>query len=261
MKKIIAKLTIALSSFVLGSMLFAEIPEFKSTSPFFTFDAKEKMTDFKSIEALNKTVEDIEFAVWAYNENPVSKKDKTPKGWVEFSKFKLSDYNEKEVTGPKNNVVTYKASKASQFRYFAVTYEIHSKLKTKVEMEIEKTAYVFKHIYDQPIKPLASLEIKPLQEKDSNKQVIGIKGDISFRNISGKDISEVIITFAAYDNGALVKTQSAGMEEVRQVINESIRDGDRYNTQTISFWNDFAINDMKVKKVEVKYTDGSSIEY
>lgn len=236
-----------------------EFPEFKSSSSFVTIDSKE-LSDFKNVEALNKTAEKYEFSVYAYDETPSKKNESIPKGWVLFSKIKLSDYNERKGTGAASNVMNYKLTSATKFRYFAVTYP-ETKLKTRVELTKDGTSFLLTLFYDQPIKPLASLSVEPALEKNSKKEVVGVNAEISFRNISMKDISDLTLTISALKKGTIVKTKTGGLEETRIAIGAVIKDGERYELSTASMWDDTAIDTIKVQKVEINYIDGTHQEY
>ena len=211
------------------------------------FDAKKLFEggDYDDVSVLNKTGEKISFSVLAWSE-----KDSD---WVRYGSLKTSDYNDTDTI---SKALRYKVTPMNRFRYFAITA---TKPKIEVLYSIEKkdeTAAITIN-YAKAVRPLASLESRAIRNKNGD----GIHAEFSFRNISGKMIRSVEITLKATDKGMVVKNHTTGADETTVRTKDSIKDGERYKTQTSAFWTDFAIDEIKITRVKITFEDGTEESY
>ncbi|MBR6913150.1 MAG: hypothetical protein IKN34_05005, partial [Treponema sp.] len=100
-----------------------------------------------------------------------------------------------------------------------------------------------------------------LAKNPSNKKdILGVKGEISLRNISDKTIKNITLTIKASDK-SLVSRTNDGKEEAIYHIGELIEDGEKYKAETPVFWNNTAIDEIRVTKVKILYLDSTEDEY
>lgn len=259
MKKLIAGILLSLTSFA-----FAELPELMKSAFVDKFneknatfiDANDFAKNYSEIRMLNKTAEKIETTVYVYDSRIQKKEAKSP-GWIKFGTIKVGDYNDLDSMSKQ---LKYKVTALKEFRYIAY---VTSKTEREVKYSLSFNNEIFeiKAEYEKAVRPLASLEAKPVIEKSEDKKtVLGVKADVSFRNISDKTMKQIILSISAQDKGLVSRTND-GREEVSVIVNELVEDGERYNAETKVFWNNTAIDSIKITKVKIIYTDGSEIEY
>ncbi len=211
------------------------------------FDAQDlfKGSDYDDISLVNKTGEKIELTVNAWSE-----KDNT---WVKYGSVKTSDYNDTDTL---SKTIRYKVTPMDKFRYFAITAS-KTRLEVKFELAADGETASIRASYAKPVRPLASLEAKPFRDKNGN----GVGAELSFRNVSWREITTVEITLRASDKGMVVKHQKTGNDETIIRTKDPIKDGERYKTQTSPFWTDFAIDEVKITRVKIMFADGTEDSY
>ena len=221
------------------------------------FDAGDYGKNYSEIQMLNKTAEKIEMTIYAYNPN-VDKKTKEPIGWFKFGTTKVKDYNDLDTI---SKVLKYKVTPVRDFKYFAYSTS-KTVREVKFTLDYDREAFTVKAEYVNAVRPLASIEAKPVLAKnpENKKDILGVKGEISFRNISNKTIKNVTLTIKASDK-SLVSRTNDGKEEPSVFIGELIEDGETYKAETPVFWNNTSIDEIRVTKVKILYLDSTEDEY
>ena len=106
---------------------------------------------------LNKTAEKIEMTIYAYN--PKLEKNSTkPIGWFKFGTTKVKDYNDLDTM---SKAIKYKVTSIKEFRYFAYSTS-KTVREVKFNLDYEKEAFTVRADYVNKVRPLASVEVKPV---------------------------------------------------------------------------------------------------
>ncbi|MCR5125639.1 MAG: hypothetical protein K6B43_10675 [Treponema sp.] len=253
----------ALMAFASAFLATAEVPSelkaemIKEDKAAVFFDASDYGKNYSEIQMLNKTAEKIEMTIYAYN--PKLEKNSTkPIGWFKFGTTKVKDYNDLDTM---SKAIKYKVTSIKEFRYFAYSTS-KTVREVKFNLDYDKEAFTVRADYVNKVRPLASVEVKPVLAKNpsNKKDILGVKGEISLRNISDKTIKNITLTIKASDK-SLVSRTNDGKEEAIYHIGELIEDGEKYKAETPVFWNNTAIDEIRVTKVKILYLDSTEDEY